>query len=183
MTNNNSSGMKRVVLFFAGIAVLVLMSRILKLEFVRALLAGVTWFVVFALVLLSSFTEEKRLKIEEDQKKSLESIERIRGVTHNIQEKSFALGESFKDEKALLGNIADSAAKFFPLNDVGASKAEYEILTKLTQVGFLCDKAIAGTDTAGDFKKQLASLVLLMKQREALSVGMNKKYALNWFPH
>ena len=45
---------------------------------------------------------------------------------------------------------------------------EYEIITALTRLDFLCDKAVAGTDRGGDFKRELSALSVKLRARERL---------------
>lgn len=156
------------ILFPAGITGIVFFVRSGHLPLNRGALAGAAWLLLFILSYLSARSAENRRILENDKKEKLESVNRIRVAVKRINDKAFVLNDSYDGEKKSLAEMAVSAQALLPSTNLEASKMEYEILTTLTRLDFLCDKAIAGTDRGGDFHKELDNLSVKLRAREKL---------------
>lgn len=156
------------LLFFSGILSIVLYTLFGPLSRLRGALACLAWLMLFVLAEVSSRSSENRKLAALDEKERLESVERIQQLMSKLNEKSRALNDSYGNERLLLSDLTGAASLLKPSADLEASKMEYEILTGLTRLDFLCDKAIAGTDRSGDFRKELDSLSSKLRSRERL---------------
>ena len=154
--------------FFSGILSIVLYTVFGPLSYRRGVLACIAWLMLFILAEVNSRSSENRKLLALDEKRRLESVGRIQLLVSKLKEKSLALNNSYESERQLLSDLNDVASDLKPSADLEASKMEYEILTGLTRLDFLCDKAIAGTDRNGDFKKELDSLSSKLRARERL---------------
>ncbi len=156
------------ILFCAGIAGIVLFVRSEFLPLERGICAAAAWILLFVLSDLSAKSAENRRMRENDKKERRASVERIQSAVKRINDKALALNGSYGGEKQVLTEMSASAQTLLPSANLEASKMEYEILTTLTRLDFLCDKAIAGTDRGGDFHKELENLSVKMRAREKL---------------
>ena len=156
------------ILFLAGIAGIAVFVRSGSLPLERGILAAAAWILLFVLSDLSAKSAENKRMRENDKKERRASVERIQAAVRRINEKALALNASYAGEKQALADMSLSAKALLPTVNLEASKMEYEILTSLTRLDFLCDKAIAGTDRGGDFHKELESLAVKMRAREKL---------------
>ncbi len=156
------------LLFFAGVLAIVLFMVYGTLPYMKGILACIAWLLLFVLSEINSRSSENRRMLEIDEKKRLESVERIRMLVKKVNEKARAMNDSYGGEKLLLEDLSSSVSALLPSPNLEASKMEYEILTGLTRLDFLCDKAIAGTDRGGDFKKELGILSNKLRARERL---------------
>ncbi|MBP5157482.1 MAG: hypothetical protein ILP18_06395 [Treponema sp.] len=155
-------------LFLLGLAAIVLFVRSGFLPMNRGLLSGSAWLLLFLLADLSAKSAENRRMLERDEKERLQSVGRIQSAVSKINDKATLLGSSYEDEKLVLKKMVNSATALQPAANLEASKMEYDILTTLTRLDFLCDKAIAGTDRGGNFQKELDSLSIKLRAREKL---------------
>ena len=79
-----------------------------------------------------------------------------------------ALNDSYDSEKQLAAALAADAAGFEPLRNINAAKFEQDILIKITEASSACNAVVAsGQD--GEFKKQLAALEMLVRQRKSMT--------------
>lgn len=171
MTDLNKKRLRASVaylLLLSGLAAIALFVRYGGLPLERGLLAITAWLMLFALAAVNARSAENRRLLESDEKERLRSVSRIQSVVARLQEKAVALNDSYGGEKQLLAQMSDSVQALIPSANLEASKMEYEILTMLTRLDFLCDKAIAGTDRGGDFTKELDALSTKMRARERL---------------
>lgn len=174
VTSNPGSGLRGsfqilpYIIFLAGIAGIAVFVRSGSLPLERGILAAAAWILLFILSDLSAKSAENRRIRENDKKERLESVERIQAAVKRINDKALALNGSYGGEKQVLTEMSASAQTLLPSANLEASKMEYEILTTLTRLDFLCDKAIAGTDRGGDFHKELENLSVKMRAREKL---------------
>ncbi len=156
------------LLFFSGVIVIAFFVRSGIISFIRGILSISAWLLLFVLAKITSRSAENRRLLEIDEKERQASVSRIKTVVSKINEKALALNDSYFGEKQVLSDLAKAAAALLPSTNLEASKMEYEILTGLTRLDFLCDKAIAGTDGSGDFKKELDLLSVKLRARERL---------------
>ena len=156
------------LLFFSGLLAVVLFVAVGGLPRIRGILACAAWLLLFVLAEISARSSENRKLLEIDEKKRLESVGRIQALVQKVNEKARSLNDSYEGERLLLSDLSTSVAALLPSPNLDASKMEYEILTGLTRLDFLCDKAIAGTDRSGDFKKELGILSGKLRARERL---------------
>lgn len=168
MAGKNLNKPLKYILFFAGLVSILLLVVFFSLPVIRGTLAAIAWVMVFVLAEISTKSAENRRQSESDEKERLESVNRIQSGVARINEKALALNDSYSGEKKALSEMLSNVKVLLPSTDLDASKMEYEILTGLTRLDFLCDKAVAGTDRSGDFKNAIRSLSSLVRQREKL---------------
>ncbi len=92
----------------------------------------------------------------------------IQSSIGNFALKTTSLNNSYEAEKAVVSNLVEEANALCPLDNINAVKFEQDILIKLTEVSSACD-VLLSTGRADEFKKQLASLESLMRQRKSMS--------------
>lgn len=92
-------------------------------------------------------------------------ITQLKSSSERLSLKVSAMKDSFAEEKKIIENIAVELGNIHPVKDVNASKAEQDILVKITSVSSLIDGVIAGSDPS-EFKKQLTVLYTAVKQRK-----------------
>ena len=156
------------LLFLAGIAGIVAFVYYGGLPLIRGLLSAVAWLMIFVLASLSARSAETRRMMKIDEKERLESVYRIRSAVARVNEKARSLSDSYGGEKRALTDMSASVSALLPSPDLEASKMEYEILTGLTRLDFLCDKARSGSDKDGEFRKELGNLTNKLRARERL---------------
>ncbi len=157
-----------LLLFLLGLTAIVLFIRSGYLPANRGMLSVAAWILLFLLADMSAKSAENKRMLEKDEKERQLSVSRIQSAVSKINEKASVLGNSYEAEKQTLDKITGSAVALQPSANLEASKMEYDILTTLTRLDFLCDKAIAGTDRGGDFSKELESLSVKLRAREKL---------------
>lgn len=156
------------ILFLAGLAGIAFLVRSGMLPLNRGGLSVAAWILLFVLSDLNARSSENKRRLENDRKERLESVGRIQSAVARINEKAVVLNGSYDGEKVVLAQMSASAQALLPSTNLEASKMEYDILTTLTRLDFLCDKAIAGTDRGGDFQKELDNLSTKMRARGKL---------------
>ncbi|MBQ9538715.1 MAG: hypothetical protein IJU95_05550 [Treponema sp.] len=159
-----------LLLLLAGLVAIAAFVRFGGLVPLKGGLSALAWVMLFVLAELSSRSAENRRMLENDEKERLESVGRIQSAVEKLNVKSASLNDSYMDEKQALSQMSASALGLLPSPNLEASKMEYEILTALTRLDFLCDKAIAGTDRAGEFKKELGIISGKLRARERLQL-------------
>ena len=91
----------------------------------------------------------------------------IQSSISNFALKTTALNNSYEAEKAVVSSLVEDVNALLPLENINAVKFEQDILIKLTEVSSACDSLLS-TGRSDEFKKQLASLETLIKQRKAM---------------
>ncbi len=159
------SRMRLFGLFFLVLLTLTGISVAFDFAFIYTAFAGLLAFVFVAVLVVSYIIQEKKLHAMTDET----SLSLMGKNFERLLEKSHALTSDYAQEKQCIENLSKSVEDITDSKSVDVAKFDYEIITKLTQVSSLCDKAIAGGDNDGEFPKQLAALELLLRQRKAMS--------------
>lgn len=102
------------------------------------------------------------------RKQNLGLIADIRKSMGVFCKKVSALNDSYIEEKHLAIELNKNAEQMILSQDITAVKLEQDILMKITETSSACDAAIS-LGNGADFKKHLAVLDQLVKQRIRLS--------------
>lgn len=127
--------------------------------------------VIFILILMHLSASSSKTRRLENLKHCQENVDLISGKLDALVEKSVALGSAYEEERQKFSSIGTQAKELAVSESVEVAKFDYELLTKITQVDFLCDKALAGTVAEGDFMREL--LVLEDKLRQRVCMELN----------
>ncbi len=158
----------KAFLFIIGIGIIAGLFFILKtkVSLKAALIVSLILILILATLLTVSHALEKKAK--SDRKKNDESaslISQLVSSAGKLSLKASTMNDSFAEEKKVIEKIESQIKSMQMVKDVNASKAEQDILVKLTSVSFSIDGIIAGSDSA-EFKKQLAALETAVRQRK-----------------
>ncbi len=109
-------------------------------------------------------------KHKEEKEKAPAAPPLLRSVRKSLNEfaqRVAALNDSYASEKQLAAALAADAKGFKTLRNINAAKFEQDILIKITEASSACNAVLtSGQDE--EFKKQLAALDLLVRQRKSM---------------
>lgn len=94
-------------------------------------------------------------------------IKQIRISMQTLTLKASSLNANYTVEKSQLFSFSEAVDSLSAVEDIAVVKMEQDILAKVTAVSSACDSVLAGGDGT-EFKKQIASLEVLIKQRATL---------------
>ncbi|MFA6938315.1 MAG: hypothetical protein WCQ67_08800 [Treponema sp.] len=113
------------------------------------------------------FGNTKIQEVGAHETQMLSAIKDIRSSMELLILKSSSLSSAYDDEKKKIASISEDARYLSPVENTNAVSLEQNMLGKITALSSACDSIASGSD-GSDFKTQLSSLDMLMKQRKLL---------------